>query len=514
VEKTGIIAVIGATGYVGGRLVPELLKNGHHVRAVARSFEKLRCRPFAASERLEIAEADVLDEKHLVEALKNCHAAYYLVNHLEAGGSSSAETERKAATNMVRVTERLGLSRIIYLSSLANDGETKRSRYLASRYETGSILASGQVPLTWLRAAPIVGSGSLYFEILRFLVERLPVMITPRWVHVISQPVDISDVILLLVGCLENDDTAGQTLNIVGPDRVCCREAFDIYAEEAGLRKRLIIPIPVTAPRLSAYWINHVTPVPGYLALPLVEGLLEDLTVEDDRIKALVPIEPTPVREGIQKALRKIKQELVETCWSDAGKVRAPEWLACTESRFGSANIYECNYRAVLDCPADRIWRLLKTSGGRSGWHFGNSLWQLRGFIDRLLGGVGLSRGRRNQEELRTGDALDFWRVLLAKENMRLILLAEMKLPGEAALIFNLNPVEGGCELVQIARFLSKGLSGLLYWHAMAPFHDFLFKGMLKNIACNAGCGIRTGPEKFEGVGEICRLPDNWGQTG
>lgn len=506
------IAVIGATGYVGGRLVSRLLNNGHRVRAVARSLEKLRCRPFALSKGLEVAAADVLDEERLVEALNDCHTAYYLVNHVEMGRKAFAETERKAARNMVRAAEQLGISRIIYLSSLGKETEIQCSTYVAPRSETAGILASGKVALTWLRAAPILGSGSVYFEIVRSLVERLPVMIAPRWVQVMSRPIDIGDTISYLIGCGENEDTAGKIFNVVGPDRVSFRDACDMYAAEAGLHKRLIITIPVAVPHLSAYWINHLTPVPFSIALPLVEVLLDDLTAADDRLRELVPIKLTPVRVSIREAMKEIRQGLVETCWSDAGKMGAPEWLACTESRFGSANIYECNYRTILDCSPETVWHQLKTSGGQYGWHFGKVLWQLRGFIDRLAGGAGLSRGRRNQEEIRTGDALDFWRVLLAEENMRLILSAEMKLPGEAVLIFNIAPAESGCELVQIARFLSSGLPGMLYWYAMAPFHDLLFKGMLKKIACNAGCRVRLGPEKFEGGGDMCRLPGNWGK--
>ncbi len=511
-NPTRTVAVIGATGYVGGRLVPALLKKGHHVRAVARSLEKLRCRSFAASPQLEIVAADALDENRLGEAMRNCRVAYYLVTHAGTTRGDVAHKNRKAARNMVRVAERAGLHRIIYLGGRSAQDSFKSSGHLGSRGDVGWILACGKVPVTWLKAAPILGSGSLYFEMLRALVERLPVLPAPRWTVTPVQAIDIGDVIACLLECLDNHATIGRTLDIGGPESVSWRDACVVYGEEAGLPRRIIIPVPATAPRLSAYGISCVTPVPMRPALSFIEGLLDDAAVDYNRARQLIGVDMTSVRHGIRRALQETRQQLTQTCWSDAGEIRPPEWLACSAARFGSANIYECSYRAILECPPEEVWRLLKAAGGRTGWYFGNSLWKARGLVDRLLGGVGLSRGRRSQEEIRTGDALDFWRVLLAEENVRLILLAEMKTPGEAALIFSLRRLQDGCELVQTARFLGRGVGGLCYWYAMAPFHAFLFQGMLKNIAYRAGCGLRAGPEKFVGPHESCRLPSNWGQ--
>jgi uncharacterized protein YndB with AHSA1/START domain len=413
---------------------------------------------------------------------------------------------------MARAAEKAGLKRIIYLGGLGSADDKELSHHLKSRAETAEALASGSVPVTTLRAAMILGAGSASFEILRYLVERLPVMVTPRWVSTRSQPIAVSDVIAYLAGCLENQETAGLTLDIGGPDILSYREIFDIYAEEAGLPRRVIIPVPVLTPKLSSLWINLVTPVPGALARPLAEGLRNEVVAGDSRIRNLVPIEPLGVREAIRRAIKNVARQSVETCWSDAGEVRPHEWLACGDAPYAGGTVLECNYRAELDCPREQVWEVLRKAGGENGWFFADFLWQLRGAADKLIGGPGYRRGRRDPEEVRTGDALDFWRVLDVKEKERILLQAEMKLPGQAVLHFKLSPLPGGgCELSQVSRFLPKGLSGMIYWYALAPFHDVLFKGMLRAVADKAGCAMRGEPEKFSGGGEMCRLPEQEG---
>lgn len=505
------VAVIGSTGYVGGRLAPALLHAGHHVRAVGRSLAKLGCRPWVGHENLTLAEADVMDLESLEKALNGCRAAYYLV-HSMGGKGDFAERDRKAAANMARAAEAQGLTRIIYLGGLGEEDDKKLSHHLRSRHETAQVLRSGSAPVTTLRAAMIIGSGSASFEILRYLVERLPVMVTPSWVRTKSQPIAIRDVIAYLAGCLENDETTGLTLDIGGPEILTYRDLFDIYAEEAGLPRRTIIPVPVLSPKLSSYWIHLVTPAPASLGRPLAEGLKNEVIMRDMRILDLVPIERTTPREAIRTALQRVKQEQVETCWSDAGEIRPPEWLDCGDAPYAGGTVVEWNYRVRLGCPPEKVWETVSAIGGENGWFHADFLWRLRGSMDKLVGGPGFRRFRRDPKDIRTGDALDFWRVLSAEPNKRLMLLAEMKVPGEAILNFTLAPLDdGGCELAQVSRFLPKGLFGLAYWYSMAPFHANIFKGMLKGIADRTGCKILHGPERFAGGGESCKLP---GQSG
>jgi uncharacterized protein YbjT (DUF2867 family)/uncharacterized protein YndB with AHSA1/START domain len=507
-EESLPVAVIGATGYVGGRLAPRLLEAGHAVRAVGRSASKLACRPWAGREGVSVAEADVMDHPSLAEALSGCRAAFYLVHSMDPSGKDFAERDRKAAANMAEAAEAAGLQRIIYLGGLGEKGESL-SHHLKSRHETAEVLRSGAVPVTTLRAAMILGAGSASFEIMRYLVERLPVMVTPRWVHTKCQPVAVSDVLAYLAGCLENPDTNGLTLDIGGPDVLTYRELFDIYAEEAGLPRRRVIPVPVLTPKLSSYWINLVTPAPAAIARPLAEGLRNEVVMHDFRILDLVPVERTPVREAIRTALERIKRQTVETCWSDAGKLLPPEWLECGDAPYAGGTVLEWNYRVRLDCAPDTVWKTLSAIGGENGWFYADFLWRLRGAADKVLGGPGYRRGRRDSEDIRTGDALDFWRVLDADPGRRLMLKAEMRLPGEAVLNFTLEPLpDGGTELAQVSRFLPKGLAGIGYWYAMAPFHANIFKGMLEGVAERSGCKVISGPERFRGGGEACKLPE------
>jgi hypothetical protein len=368
--------------------------------------------------------------------------------------------------------------------------------------EVARILREGPVPVTVLRAAMILGSGSASFEILRYLVEHLPVMTTPRWVQNPVQPIAIRDVLAYLQGCLENDATAGQTFDIGGPDILTYHGLMDIYAEEAGLAKRLIIPLPVLTPRLSAYWIHLVTPVPAYIARPLAEGLRNPVVCRENRIRSIVPLDLIRCREAIRLALGRTRNACVDTCWTDAGAIPIPEWIQEGDAPYAGGTLLTSAYRLVLEAPTAAVWKVITGIGGKRGWYAAHFLWRIRGAVDRMAGGSGLRRGRRDPESLRVGDALDFFRVLDIRKGRYLQLLAEMRFPGEATLEFKLEALSGGrTVLEQHSRYLPRGLAGLFYWYALLPFHVIVFKGMLKGIAKAAGGPILDGPRRVSGTG-------------
>ncbi|MEJ2658379.1 MAG: SDR family oxidoreductase, partial [Desulfobacterales bacterium] len=478
------ILVTGATGYVGGRLIPALLDAGYRVRAMGRSLEKLACRPWGSHPNVELTRGDVLDLESLKRALSGCGTAYYLVHSMIAQKHKFVEADRRAARNMVSAAESAGIERMIYLGGLSEKKDGPLSKHLHSRIEVAQILQSGKVPVTDLRAPMILGSGSASFEILRYLVERLPVMITPRWVRSLNQPIAIRNVVNYLVGCLEHKETIGQTYDIGGPDVVTYRDLLDIYAQEAKLPERWIIPVPVLTPTLSAHWIHLISPVPHSIALPLTEGLTSNAVCSDKRIQSIIPQKLLSPREAIRTALDKIIQEQVDTCWADAGNIKTPEWAHCGDADWAGGTIMQCGYRVRIKAVPDEVWQPVGRIGGKTGWYYADGLWWLRGLMDRWFGGIGLRRGRRHPTELRVGDALDFWRVLDIVPNERLLLLAEMKVPGEALLEFTVHPAgDQHSDLQMLARFLPKGLLGMLYWYSFYPFHDIIFLGMLKRMA-------------------------------
>ncbi|MGQ9687213.1 MAG: SDR family oxidoreductase [Desulfobaccales bacterium] len=498
--KAKPVLVTGATGYVGGRLVPQLLNAGYRVRTLGRSVAKLQGRPWGSHPLVELAQGDVLDYDSLAQAAQGCGVAFYLVHSMLADPRSFSDTDRRGAENMVRAAQAGGLDRIIYLGGLGGVSDPHLSEHLRSRYEVAKILQSGTVPATFLRAAMILGSGSASFEIMRYLVDRLPVMLTPRWVHNQVQPIAITNVLNYLQGCLEHDEVKGQTFDIGGPDILSYRQLFDIYAQEAGLPRRLIIPVPVLTPKLSSYWIHLVTPVPAAIARPLAEGLRNPVICQENRIRELIPQKLLTCRETIRLALQKIRQQCVDTCWMDAGIAVPPEWVYCGDTEYAGGTVLSCGFRVVLDAAPAEVWPAIAKIGGDTGYYFGTGLWRLRGLLDRLVGGIGFRGGRRHPKELVIGDALDFWRVLEVEPPHRLLLLAEMKLPGEAVLEFTLTPMaSGGVELRQVARFFPKGLGGILYWYALEPLHHWVYRGMLKALAQVVGKHILSGPEAVTG---------------
>ena len=487
-EQNAPILVTGATGYVGGRLIPALLAAGHGVRALGRTLDKMACRHWACHPDVELVQGDVQDKDSLYRAVRGCGAAYYLVHAMIAHGEQFAQADRLFAENMKNTAAECGLEQIIYLSGLGEADAPNLSHHLASRHEVGRILQTGPVPVTILRAAMILGSGSASFEILRYLVERLPVMITPKWVCNPTQPIAMANVLDYLVQCLNNPATYGRTFDIGGPDILDYRQLIEIYAQEAHLPPRKLYPVPVLTPNLSARWIHLVTPVPSAIALPLTQGLSVPTICRDHRIEKIIPVQRISCRQAIRTALDQILEKQVETCWSDAGVMQPPEWAVCGDADYAGGTILNCAYRATVDVPPEKVWPSVAGIGGANGYYYGNWMWRLRGILDKLAGGVGLRRGRRHPGEVLTGDALDFWRVLSAVPQRQLTLMAEMKMPGEAILDIRIQPIDRNrSELHLISRFLPRGLAGLLYWYALYPFHVMIFKGMLKAIARQAG---------------------------
>ncbi len=490
------ILVTGGTGYVGGRLIPRLLDAGYKIRAMARSPERLLCRPWGRHPGIEVVAGDAMDREAFVRAAQGCGVAYYLIHSMNAAKGKFARADRTAAENMLAAAEQNKLARIIYLGGLGEQDHEALSKHLKSRHEVEKILMGGSIPVTNLRAAMILGSGSASFEMLRYLVDRLPMMITPRWVRTPCQPISIRNVLDYLERSLLSPATAGQTLDIGGPDILTYRDLIQIYAEEAGLRKRLIIPVPVLTPWLSAKWVHLVTPVPASIAQPLAEGLSIPVVCKDNRIRDMVPVKLYDSRETIRAALDRIRQEEVDTCWFDGGGVLPPEWTTCGDADYAGGTVLREGHRIVLEAGPEDIWETVQKIGGRNGWYFAQSLWWLRGLLDRAVGGPGLRRGRRDPVDLRVGDGLDFWRVVALEPPHRMLLLAEMKAPGDALLELRIrNEGQKRSSLEMVARFLPRGLAGMAYWYSLLPAHKWLFEGMLKKVAQQTGKAVLQGPE-------------------
>jgi uncharacterized protein YbjT (DUF2867 family) len=495
---TRTVLVTGGTGYVGGRLIPRLLNAGYRVRAMARSPQRLMARPWAGHGALEIVRGDALDRKEFMRAGANCSTAYYLIHSMNAQKDRFAKADRQAARNMVACAEHNGLRRIIYLGGLGEKDHAGLSHHLRSRHEVEAILEAGGVPVTNLRAAMILGAGSASFEMLRYLVDRLPVMITPRWLRTPCQPIAIANVLDYLVGCLKAPATAGKTLDIGGPDILNYEQLVEIYCTEAGLRRRLIIPVPLLSPWLSAKWIHLVTPVPASIAQPLAEGLSIPVVCQNNDIRQLVPVRLIDCREAIRTALERIQQEQVDTCCFDAGGRLPPEWVTCGDPDYAGGTILRRGYRIEFKGDPLRMWQTVEAIGGRNGWYFAQVLWRLRGMMDRVAGGPGLGRGRRHSKNLRIGDVVDFWRVVDHRPPHRLLLLAEMKAPGDALLECSIHhgPENRG-RLELVSRFLPRGLAGIAYWYGLLPVHDWLFKGTLLELARKTGASVLNGPATF-----------------
>ncbi len=468
------ILLTGATGYVGGRLLPRLTSMEHSVRCLVRDAGRLEGRPGA--ERAEIVEGDVLDFSTLTDAFHGVSTVYYLIHSMgSAGGFEDAD--RQAAEHVAKAACQAGVRRIVYLGGLG--GDDADSPHLRSRHEVGRVLAASGVPTIELRASIVIGPGSLSFDLVRSLVERLPVMITPRWVRSMAQPIHIEDVLRYLEAGLTLEES--HIVEIGGPERVSYSDLLLEYARQRGLR-RWILHVPILSARLSSLWLGLVTPVYARIGRKLIDSLRHDTVVTSPTAKALFPtIIPIGVRESIATALRDEASDITATRWMDAlsATTQVPSWHGVHWRR---RRIDSRGCELAAD-PAS-VWSIVMRIGGSTGWYYGNWLWQLRGAIDLLLGGPGMRRGRRHLSRLLVGDIVDCWRVDCIEPGRLLRLEAQMRLPGRAWLQFELVPgLGGGTRLQQTAIFDPVGSLGLLYWWSVAPFHHLVFGGMLRGIA-------------------------------
>ena len=487
------VLVTGATGYIGGRLVPRLLEAGHSVRALTRSAGRLRDVPWAGSVR--IVEGDVLGGEGLEAALDGVDVAYYLV-HSIGGGEQFEETDRRAAQSFADAARAAGVGRLVYLGGLSSPDE-ELSPHLKSRAEVGDVLLASGVPTAVLQAAVIIGSGSASFEMLRYLTERLPAMITPKWVNSRIQPIAVRDVLRYLVAAATLPADVSRRFDLGGPEVLTYLEMMQRYAAVAGLRKRLIIPVPLLTPRLSGHWVNIVTPVPAALAKPLVRSLVNEVVCSEDDIKQHVPDPPEGLlgfEDSVRLALLRIREAAVETRWSSASWPGAPSDPLPSDPDWAGGSVYEDLRQRPVDADPQDLWKVIEGIGGEHGWYSFPLAWAVRGQLDRLIGGVGLRRGRRDPDQLYVGESLDFWRVEEIVDGELLRLRAEMKVPGAAWLELGVAQDEDGRTLfVQRALFHPRGLAGHAYWWSVAPFHGVVFGGMLANIA---GAAKRVGAER------------------
>jgi uncharacterized protein YbjT (DUF2867 family) len=485
-----LVAVTGATGYIGGRLVPRLLEAGWRVRCLARDPTKLAGCDWAGD--VEVVRADVLDPAGLTEALSGAEAAFYLVHSMAAGGGFQGR-DLEAARNFASAVAEARLERLVYLGGLGSGPDL--SAHLRSRQQVGGILRAGPVPAIELRAAIVIGGGSASFEMLRALVERLPFMVCPRWVRTRCQPIAIADVLDGLRRALEIP-AVSRIVEIGGADALSYREMMLEYARIRGLR-RTIVTVPLLTPRLSAYWVDLVTPIPAAYARPLIEGLSNEVVVTRPDETGLVTWSPLGYRDAVRRALLEVSDDHVATSWTGAGLGVRGARQKPTASVDLTGDVLRDERVIEVEAPAETLAAEFMTIGGRKGWFYGDWLWGLRGLLDRTVGGVGMRRGRRHPRQVRPGDALDFWRVESAEPGRRLRLRAEMKVPGTAHLEFVAEPLEGGrSRLRQTATLSTRSWQGRLYWRVLAPVHGKMFGGMASGIAAAAR---RAAPDRPAG---------------
>lgn len=471
------VLVTGATGYIGGRLVPRLLEAGHEVRVLVRDLRRVPSGTFPAA--AEVVVGDLTRPETLAEALDGVEAAYYLVHSMSAG-DGFAERDRRAAENFAAAGR--DLERVVYLGGLLPEGSA--SEHLTSRAEVGRVLAAA-LPVTELRAGPIIGSGSASFEMVRYLTERLPVMVAPRWIDNPVQPIAVRDVLEYLVRALDRPPLG--VVEVGGSDRPTFREMMEGYAEVRGLR-RTILPVPVLAPALAARWIGLVTPIPNRLAVPIVEGIVRPVVADTTAAEAAFPgIRPMRYRDAVARALRDVEEGRVRTRWSGSLEGEAAvEWT----DREG---LVREERTLPVEAPAEQVYEAFSRLGGERGWPAVGWAWRLRGVVDKLLGGPGLRRGRRDPRKLAVGEAVDFWRVEEVEPGRRLRLRAEMRLPGRGWLEWKVEPRPGGSVLRQTAWFAPRGLPGVLYWYGLYPLHAVVFGRLARALAEEAAGTSRSG---------------------
>lgn len=468
-----MILLTGATGYVGGRLLTKLEREGFAVRCLARHPAFLKNKAAAST---EIFEGDLLKAESLVPAMQGVTTAYYLAHSMSTKGVFEEE-EKLSAVNFAEAARKAGVKKIIYLGGIVRGHEL--SPHLKSRQEVGNILRSSQIPVMELRASIIIGSGSLSFEMIRSLMERLPVMTTPQWVGVMAQPISIEDVIAYLMEAERLPFPESKIFEIGGPDKMSYLDLMKEYGRQRGL-KRLIIPVPVLTPWLSSLWLGLITPLYARVGRKLIESIRHETTVEDESARHFFSVKPVSVPLAMERALKNEDKEFAETRWFDAMSVSNPRsWGG---ARFGNRLVDKRQMEVEASC--EKTFAVIRRIGGKTGWYYADWLWRLRGFLDLLAGGVGMRRGRRNSETIQAGDVIDCWRVEAFEENRLLRLSSEMKLPGRAWLVYEVSRLsESRCRITQTALFDPLGLSGLIYWYSVWPFHQWIFSGMLRAIA-------------------------------
>ncbi len=480
--------VTGATGYIGGRLVPELLAAGHRVRVMTRNPDRIRDHPWAS--QVEVVRADASDPDQVAAACDGVDVVHYLI-HALGSGPEFAEIDRRTARAMADAVRAAGVGRLVYLGALRPQDE-ELSPHLRSRTEVADILLASGVPTVVLRAAIVLGSGSASFEMLRYLTERLPVMVTPRWVHSRIQPIAVRDVLRYLVAGATLPAEVHRCFDIGGPDVLNYAEMMQRYAAVAGLPRRRILPVPLFSPSLSSHWVGVITPVPAGIARPLVDSLRNTVVCSEHDIAEFIPDPPQGLLgfdEAVRLAVQRVRDSAVTTRWASASVPGAPSDPLPTDPDWAGGSLYvDDRTHATTADPAD-LWQAIESIGGERGWYSFPLAWQVRGWMDRAVGGVGLRRGRRNPDRLYVGDALDFWRVEELEPGRLLRLRAEMRLPGLAWLEFHVEhggtrgTDRGETVLRQRATFAPRGLAGHAYWWAVAGFHGIVFGGMIKGIA-------------------------------
>jgi uncharacterized protein YbjT (DUF2867 family) len=493
------ILVIGGTGYVGTRLVQLLLELGYTVRVTWRSQKKIKLKLWYNHPNIETVWADAYDRESILNACIGCTAVFYLVHSMYPDQQNFEQADKIAAENMVYAANNSSIEKIIYLSGLGSDKENA-SRHLRSRGQVGNILRTSKVPVTILRAAMIIGSGSTSFEILRHIVERLPIMVTPKWVYTNSQPIAIRNVVEYLAGCINNGHTNGKTFDIGGPEILSYKKLMEIYAEEANLRKRLVITLPFNDPfHSSSLFLSTIIPMDSSVIRPLIGGLRTEVICENNDIQTISRQNLLTPRDAIRRSLVEIKKVLIHDALQFEGWTPPVEWSYFGDPVWSGGSILYHRQTAVLNGHRERIWMALKSIGGQNGWYHCNLLWKLSGLFDRLVGGPGMSRGRKHPTDLKRGEVLDCWRVTRILEYKELILTGELKIPGNISLYFKIKELESGrIILEQIMSYVPHGLWGLTYWTLTLPFHTHVLTGMIDGIAKKANCKIIFGPKRLE----------------
>ncbi|CAB4947254.1 unannotated protein [freshwater metagenome] len=483
-SKSKLCLVTGASGYIGGRLIPDLLAKGYRVRVLARNARRLQEHSWV--KQVEVIEGDAFETKVVENALNGVDVAYYLMHSLMEKNDFESQ-EMKMADIFGKAASKQKVGRIVYLGGIV-PAEAELSPHMSARANTGKILRESGVPTLELRAGIVIGSGSASFEMLRHLTERLPFMITPKWLNIRIQPIAVRDVLHYLVGAASVDKKVSGSFDIGGPDVFSYKTMMQKYAEAAGLRKRIIVPVPVMTPKLSSGWVGLVTPVPYTLARRLVASLKNEVVVGDDRIRKLIP-DPegglTTFKRAVELALVRIKDNQVETRWSDASIPWTPSDPLPTDPQWAGGSVYKDVRKLDSKDALDVVWKRIEAIGGDNGYSTATWAWELRGLADKVTGGVGLRRGRRDPDHLQVGDALDFWRVEKVDRPKTLRLRAEMRMPGLAWLEFVVEPdaKTGGCKITQTATYAPKGLMGHLYWWSVWPMHGIVFPSMIRHIA-------------------------------